>query len=402
MSESTSSGPAPGEKKGLPRRDWILLPAIGLLTVCTLLGVTELTARQIFYPSKSDMHSCLVLDPATGLRGVPNTTCWDKTFETPLIEYKFNSCGDRAGMECALKPKGVYRIVMSGASVAFGLRVEREKTFAALLGAQLSQATGGRVELYNQSVFAHATDWGDRRVVAHRLGKIMSAQPDLILVVISQQDIRTADTLLPRGQEGNSLSLRGWARIKAELGADSLKQLPADMLNESRALYMLRHYLYESQSQYVKAWLMQGDTNGYLRAQLSQFWLKNLGLFDLYAGQVEERAQAGNAQFVVVLVPDRAQATMASMGEWPAGYNPYELGDQLRAITIRHGGFFIDLVPDFRNVPHPEQHFYPIDGHPDPEGSLMISRFLFKELTSGAIPALSAAGQTQPPFEKGK
>ena len=402
MTQSDPSESAKGEKRALPKRDWIMLPAIGVLTIVVVFGTAEFVARQLFYPAQTDMRNCLVLDPETGMRGVPNTTCWDKTFETLLTEYKFNNCGDRAGMECGPKPKGVYRIVMSGASAAFGLRVEREKTFAALLGAKLSEATGGTVELYNQSVFAHATDWGDRRVVSQRLDKIVSAQPDLIMVVLTQQDIRTADQLLPPGPEGKSLSLRGWARIKSKLGADSLKELPADIMNESRALFMLRHYLYESQSQYVKAWLMEGDTNGYLRANFSDFWLKNLGLFDLYAAQVEERAKAAGAQFVVVLVPDRAQATIVSMGEWPAGYDPYQLGDQLRAITTRHGGVFVDILPGFHDVPHPERHYYPIDGHPDPEGSAIISRLLFKELTNGSIPALTAAGQAQPGFEKGK
>jgi hypothetical protein len=43
-----------------------------------------------------------------------------------------------------------------------------------------------------------------------------------------------------------------------------------------------------------------------------------------------------------------------------------------------------------------------VDGHLNADGNAMISKMLAKELTSGAIPALSATGQTQPAFEKGK
>jgi hypothetical protein len=90
-------------------------------------------------------------------------------------------------------------------------------------------------------------------------------------------------------------------------------------------------------------------------------------------------------------VPNRPQVAMISMGDWPAGYDPFKLEDEVRASIVRRGGRFIDILPDYRGVPGPERDYFPVDGHPDADGHAIIARFLAKELTSGAVPALKAS-----------
>jgi hypothetical protein len=116
--------------------------------------------------------------------------------------------------------------------------------------------------------------------------------------------------------------------------------------------------------------------------------MTHLHEFDYYVGEIEARARAAGVPLVVVLVPDRAQAAMISMGEWPAGYDPYKLGEEVRTIVVSHGGTYIDILPDFRNIPNPEQYYLPVDGHPNAEGHAIIAGLLARELTSGAIPEL--------------
>ena len=41
-----------------------------------------------------------------------------------------------------------------------------------------------------------------------------------------------------------------------------------------------------------------------------------------------------------------------------------------------------------------KQHFYPIDGHPDADGHAILTQFLAKELTGGAVPELRAVAQS--------
>jgi hypothetical protein len=114
----------------LPRRDWILLPLICLLTVGTLAVGTELSARRLFYRPPSTNGKCMqFVDPSAGLGAIPNAVCRTQS-EGRWMEYRFNSCGFRTNIDCkAPKSPGAYRIVMSGSSTAMGLGVPQEKSF---------------------------------------------------------------------------------------------------------------------------------------------------------------------------------------------------------------------------------------------------------------------------------
>lgn len=103
-----------------------------------------------------------------------------------------------------------------------------------------------------------------------------------------------------------------------------------------------------------------------------------------------------------VYVPNRAQAAMISMGKWAAGYDPYKFGEELRAIITRHGGTYIDILPGFRSLPNPGQYYFPVDGHPDARGHAIISGFLAREITSGAVPALKAIAQPPDASRQGR
>jgi hypothetical protein len=157
---------------------------------------------------------------------------------------------------------------------------------------------------------------------------------------------------------------------------------------------LLRHSLYndESQEQYVNSYLMNGDESaGFLKADWSPRWQVRLEQFDSCAANMEEKA--AGIPFVAVLLPNRAQAAMISMGKWPTGYDPYKLDEKLRFIIVSHGGIYLDILPQFRKVPSPEQYFFPVDGHPTSGGHAIIATLLAKELTGGAVPALKAPAQ---------
>jgi hypothetical protein len=105
MKDNEPKRAARASSERLPRRDWILLPCVFLATAILLAGGIELAARAIFSESETGIGRCMVLDdPTTGARGIPNTVCYEKNAEAPEIEFKFNSCGHRAGMECGPKP----------------------------------------------------------------------------------------------------------------------------------------------------------------------------------------------------------------------------------------------------------------------------------------------------------
>jgi len=183
--------------------------------------------------------------------------------------------------------------------------------------------------------------------------------------------------------------------VNAAFAKGSIAGAVREHFDRTRTALLVRHFLFESQSRYVKSFLMGGGGTEFLRARPDAEWRGDLMHFDSLAAGMQRQAVAAGVPFVAVLVPNRAQAAMISMGEWPRGDDPYTVGDQLRDIVTSHGGTYIDILPYFRNIPNPERYYFPVDGHPDANGQALIANLLAKELTGGAVPALKAAPQPQ-------
>jgi hypothetical protein len=390
-----------GEK--LPRRDWVLLPLIGLLTMCLLAASADLIARRRFSSSKTSFSACMGSnDPSTGIRAIPNSVCWEKGAESDLTEYRFNSCGHRAGVECGPRAVDTFRIVAIGSSYAMGDRVAQEKSFAGLLPAQLSGMTGRKIELYNEGML-----WGTPHSTALRFNRTLQSQsPDLILWVLTPWDIQNAGLLLPNSAVNSGQKPPQPAGLEAKFHF-VMSDLERNWISPSvsteidRTRTMLQHYLYQSRSQYLKSYLASGEAE-FLKAEPSEEWKARLMEFDGYAADMESRSAAAGVPFVAVLVPNRSEAAMISMGSWPDGYDPYKLGDELRAIITSHGGTYVDILPGFRDIANPEQYYFPVDDHPDAGGHAIIASLLAHALTSGAVPAVTTANRPQVATEKGR
>jgi hypothetical protein len=399
-SNSGSLESAPEAK--IPLRDWLLLPLLGVLTICVVAVSSELIARQMFTLSRTGVGRCLAFnDMSAGVRGIPNCVCWEKKYESPPVEYRFNSSGFRADEDLVPKQPGTYRIVMIGSSVAMGKEVTREKTFAALLPAKLSRRTGQRIELYNEAI----EGWGGTpHNIALRFNEVLDAQPDLILWILGPTDMTKLPPPDLHPETHLSRLERALRFIKGALDRERGANTIGEAFDYTRTAILLRHFLYQSQSLYVNSFTVQGDKDSWiLAAGPSQAQQRLLQDFDGVAAEIEAKARAARVPFVAVFVPNHgALAAMISNDEWPVGYNPYKLDGELRSIVASHGGTYIDILPDFRNIPNPERGYFPVDGHPNPEGHAIIADLLAKELTGGAVPSLRAAAQNQVAEEQGK
>lgn len=406
MTRSAVSAPGTMEEPKLPRRDWILLPGLSLLTIIFLSASTIFTANRLNPTSEIGLQNCFVkASPSSDGGAVPNSVCSERIVESRYVaEYKFNSCGHRAGMECGPKPPGTYRIVMIGSSIAMGLMVPREMTFAALLPAELSRRTGRKVELYNEATGGQfrGGEYPTGSSVGH-FDEVLSQDPDIILWIVTPKDIQnlTGSTDSPAPppdvkdatDRRKSLLVAELEKVGRVIVTGKVLELLRFHWDNTPASEVLQHLLLqnEGQDQYSKSFLNR-DAWGYLKTDPSANWQRCLEIFDVYTAEMEHRASAAGVPLVAVLVPDRVQAALLSMGEWPDGYDPYRLDHELRSIVQSHGGTYIDILPDFRTVPNPERGYYPVNGHPDPDGHAMISEFLARELTSGAVSTLKAGG----------
>jgi hypothetical protein len=269
---------------------------------------------------------------------------------------------------------------MVGSSIALGALVPREDSFAALLPAELSRRTGRKVEVYNES-FTFETP----HVISLRFNEALAAQPDMILWTLSAWDVENASLVLPPKTPETPPGIR--ARLASLMG----------MAKNSRAGKLLTMLLYKSPNSYVKRYLIGGASSGFLQANLSADWQAKLRETDAYAAEIEGQAKDAGVPVVAGMLPLRTQATMIliSEGEWPAGFDPYKLDKELRTIVEKHGGTYIEILPDYRHFPNPEQEYFLMDGHPNIRGHATMSRFLAEALTGGAVPALKAIASPQ-------
>lgn len=372
-------------------RDAALIFFIAVLTGMTLFGLTEMTARMLFRESSTKAIDCMIVDdPSTGVRAVPNSVCVEKLAEGPRpVEYRFNRCGHRMDTDCGAKSSGHFRIVLVGSSFVMGLETPVDATFAAKLPITLTQPHGPSVDVYNEGM-----ENGFPASMPLKFGEILAAKPDLILWVLTPFDIKNSSTVLP-GRDVNTQGFiaRNWARIRLALATKPLPDALADIgqrgvdaFGATKTALMLRHILYQSQSQYVTSYLAGGDDEaGFLNARASPAWQDRLRTFDRYAARFIQQAREAKLPILTVLLPNRAQAAMISMGHWPDGYDPYALGSAVGAMVTRHGGDYVDVLHDYREIPDPQRGYFAVDGHPNERGHAVIAGILAGRLSERVI-----------------
>lgn len=409
MTQSGLTEPGTERESKSRRRDWVLLPAVSMLTICLMAVSAELLSR-CFYPvTQVGFQNCFATNDPTGNAAVkPNSVCWEQTAESTLkAEYRFNSRGHRAGAELNPKPPGTYRIVLIGSSMTQGLFIPREKTFAALLPEELSMETGRKVEVYNEATGGKFRGGPyPTQSSAQHFDQVLAAQPDLILWVITPTDIMNAESKEnvnspatgpiqeePRSSTSSTKSRSFWSMIMASIANGSFGERLKSRWEDTRTSIVLKHLLIasESQDEYIQSYLRNGDNANFLKTETDPKWETQLQYFNTELAEITGLAKNAGTPLVAVLVPNRPQAAMLSKGDWPAGYDPFKLEDEVRDSIVNHGGRFIDILGYYRRIPNPERNYFPVDGHPDADGHAIISRLLAKELTSGIVPELKAS-----------
>lgn len=403
MKDSPVKGVGEQTAASLPRRDWFLLPLVSTATVLLVLFTLETIARRAFPDLPESPLDCLVLnDSSTGIHALPNTVCHHKLLEGPTVEYRYNRCGDRAGMECDPAPPGVLRVVLIGSSTTFGYGVPREQSFAALLPALLSERTGRAVQVYNAGIEFYGT------AVAFDLQfqRVLALKPDIILWTMATSDFSNVGIItFVRGNAPPSGLLSTIAAASATLHNRGLGAAmgvaiayPVRMVIYSRTLFMVRHLVYMDESQYERNAKMNREEVEFLRSHPDPESLQKLGQFAHYAAEIQAKANAARVPFVVSMLPLRLQASMISLHEGAPELDPYQPARFTRSVVESNGGIFIDILPAFENVRSPGRYYYTVDGHPNARGHALLARILADALTGGAVPELAAReNSTQSP-----
>ena len=104
---------------------------------------------------------------------------------------KTNSFGMRGGEYAMEKPAGVYRICVIGDSVAFGMYLPVEETFAHLLEGDLNRQLGHRFEVLNFSVAGYNAS--QEKIILKE--KVLRFKPDMVIVSFCPNDDTYTDGL---------------------------------------------------------------------------------------------------------------------------------------------------------------------------------------------------------------
>ena len=277
MTKSATGDPAISKEAKLSRRDWIILPALGLLTIAIMVISSETLARRFFGTSQTGLESCLVLnDAATGVRGIPNSVCLEKIPETQLVEYKFDCAGYRSGKPCGPKPPGTFRIALIGSSIAMGQRVPVEETIATLLPKELSKRVGRQVDLYN-----YAMAFGFPRNTALRFNEVLAGDPDLILWIVSSIDLKLTDFSHSEYTQNSATPQPGLVAGLKNAVKEGIGGNPFSASTKALGYYLQK---YKGRSEYIRSYLAipdgaEGDWDAgpsALRAELSPKWKERM------------------------------------------------------------------------------------------------------------------------------
>jgi hypothetical protein len=366
----------------LPFADWIILSALALAALAATAGVSEFVSRQIF--SEETPHGSIECevrnDSPAGARAKPDSSCWEKLAEGTLAEYKFNHCGDREFVECRSAHPGVFRIVMTGSSVAVGRYLPVQKTIAEFLSSAIEKRIPEPVEVYNASMMQ-----GSLESVGLRFGDILADKPDMVLWVVTPHDVEEAryvtyhdPTSQLQADAGGALSVkRAWYLIKRAYVNRSIADLARSHFDRTRTALALRHLLYQSRGIYVRSSLMQSDTDaGYLKRHPSEIWRQRIEEFGAQFAENRARAKAAGVPLVIVSIPSREQAALLATSEEHDDIDPYGFDRSLQSIVAAQGEVYVEILPALRGVPEPERLYYPVDGHPNERGTFLIARAL--------------------------
>jgi hypothetical protein len=127
--------------------------------------------------------------------------------------------------------------------------------------------------------------------------------------------------------------------------------------------------------------MLHGEDADYLRVPLSTGWEQRLRDFDTLLGGMATRSKAAGVPMMLVLGPQRIQASLLDPTVLPPNADPFEIGRRLAAIAVRHAVVFQDALNGFAQVPDPDALFYAVDGHMDAGGHAVFSRSVLDRLT---------------------
>ncbi|MGA8731958.1 MAG: GDSL-type esterase/lipase family protein [Terracidiphilus sp.] len=378
MTQCKSESPEFVKEARLPKRDFILLPAISLFTVLTILVASEFVCRLI-WPEQTD-DACLVSDPVFHAHFRPNCKSRTKPAEGPWSDNSYNECGYRTLESCGPKRPGTIRVAVIGASFSFGYGSPYNDVYTTLAGKALTRQCKRSVEFQNLGI-----ENGSLLDIYRRTDEALALKPDLLLLVAGEGEVTkemSPDELARRNDPPRVT--QDHKPVVAD--SESLRHSLFVMLKQSRVTLVLQHFMFQDPSTYGKLYLAYDDKANFLRVPFSSRWQQRFSNIDVILGAISDKARASSVPMAILIAPTQAQLALANTPP-SADVNLQAFPNKVSELAVRHGVFPIDLLPSFTHRPDFKSLIYAADGHPSPQGQHVVADVLDKQLLSSGMPA---------------
>jgi hypothetical protein len=366
------------QRPTLPRRDIILLPLTGLVTVLFLVTMSEICAR-IFWPAQ-ESEPCLTADHSLGYRFRSNCSSRAKLVESPWVENQYNECGYRSRESCGPKKPGSIRISVLGSSFSYGYMVQYEQTYTTRASQELTRQCGRLVEFMNLGVESYSIVQTYRRT-----DEALALKPDLLLLAIATSDINPVSpkTLAQRNEPDAPAGAedpehQNWFRTHI-----------AKPLKESRAIVVLQHFLYSDPHRFLNLYLLHGVESDYLRTPPAPAILAGIEQFDIILRDMAGKARRAGVPLIILIGPSAPQVALLN-SEPRAGEDPREFPRLITGLAAKYGAGTIDPLPKMGNLTNPMELFYAANGHMNALGQQILADAVDDSLRASAIPAFSS------------
>ena len=371
-----------------PKRDLLLIPLIGLITVLVIVAGIEVASRVVF--EEGGKETCGRGGARAGLRFEANCTSHLKSAEGPWVENRYNACGYRQDQPCGDRPPGALRIALLGGSTSQGYKVPYKSAMAPRMSERLARACGKPVDIQNLSVA------GYRMIDQYQhLDDALALKPDIVMMLLSPFELvdRTEPVLFDLRQDPERLRQE---RARVLPSAPPARFDWRDLLGidrlvaQSRAVVAAQHVLYLDRARYVRLFLLNGDKVDYLKTAYTPQWEKRLSDLDTMLGEMAAKSRAAGVPFVLIFAPQRVQAALLDPALTPPGFDPLTIVHRVAAIARSHDIPFVDVIGTMRDLPHPERVFYPVDGHMNAEGHAILADATVRQTLAQRVGVLAA------------
>ncbi|MBV9083328.1 MAG: SGNH/GDSL hydrolase family protein, partial [Acidobacteriaceae bacterium] len=338
----------------LPRRDYVILPLLSLLTIIVLFAAAEVIARKTW--SAAEKGYCTDQDPIAGPHGRPNCTAMMKVPESQWVTETYNNCGYRTPAPCGPKPPGTERIAVLGSSIAEGYLVPIQDTFPARAAKALAEACRHPVEFQNLGAEGAAPIYSYRR-----LEEALALKPDIVIMAINPWDVEQQIDPKLMAMRGDRRSIDHAPTLIIRLSF--LQRLQA-RFRDSRTLLVAQHYILQNRDVFLNLYLHGGDHTAFVKVPFTPAWEKRFLDVDVLLREMAAKIHGAGLPFLLLGVPERAQVAMLNAPNLPAGVDPDAFGRRLAQMAARYGILYVDGLKALAHVHDVESLFFVVDRHP--------------------------------------